>query len=88
MLLKITGKIIRKKAFEQKKKKPGFHLTLHAWLSANLPSNNWALLDGNSSDRWHNPAFEQLGSVVAQRAEKQNKTKRFSGCLLVKCYHQ
>ena len=28
MLLKITEKIIRKKAFEQKKKKPGFDLTL------------------------------------------------------------
>ena len=28
MLLKIKEKIIRKKAFEQKKKKPGFNLTL------------------------------------------------------------
>ena len=35
MLLKITEKIIRKNAFEQKKKKPG--------LSTCRPSNNWAL---------------------------------------------
>ena len=32
---KISEKIIREKAFEHKKKKPG--------LSANQPSNNWAL---------------------------------------------
>ena len=31
----IPGKIIRENAFEHKKKKPG--------LSANWPSNNWAL---------------------------------------------
>ena len=34
MLLKITEKIVRENAFEQKIKKPG--------LSANQPSNNWA----------------------------------------------
>ena len=34
MLLKLTEKIIRENAFEQKKKKPG--------LWANWPSNNWA----------------------------------------------
>ena len=33
---KITEKIIRENAFEHKKKKPG--------LSANRPSNNWALV--------------------------------------------
>ena len=35
MLLKIREKIVRENAFEQKIKKPG--------LSANRPSNNWAL---------------------------------------------
>ena len=35
--LKITEKIIRENAFEHKKKKPG--------LSANRPSNNWALIN-------------------------------------------
>ena len=34
--LKITGKVIRENAFEHEKKKPR--------LSANRPSNNWALV--------------------------------------------
>ena len=38
MLLKITEKIIRENAFEQKEKKRG--------LSANRPSNNWTLSYG------------------------------------------
>ena len=76
----------QKKSFWTEEKET--RVSFNPGISANLPSNNWALLDSNLSDRWRNPAFEQLGSVVAQRAEKQNKTKRFSGCLLVKCYHQ
>ena len=72
MLLKITEKINRKKSFWTEEKET--LVSLHPGLSANLPSNNWALLDSNLSDRWRNPAFEKLGSVVAN--EQKNKTKQ------------
>ena len=76
MLLKITEKTIRENAFEQKKKK---QVKFNLGLSANWPSNNYALLSNPTGP------VNSTGLLPPKLLKSQYSVEQLLGLIVFNC---